>query len=609
MDLTRGARALHHLSLLSAQPFSSLTVSTRHSTGLRAFVLGSAIAIAGCQESSPSAPDTDAAFEDTALDLGADAESDALDIPDSELDAADGSDGEPDLGPIPNPGAVEAERAEPRMYRLTQAQYRNSVRDIFGDVVLPVALEPDVESAGFFSVGAGSATISARGVEQYERAAYDIAGQVVDVDRRGALACAPNASDDRACFEAILGEAGGRLWRRPLSSAELSLLADIAEGVANSAEDPWVGVEYGLATLLQSPWFLFRAESGVDGAAGERTLTEWELAAKLSYFLWNTTPDDELLQAAAAGQLTSDAGWREQAERLLASERARVGLRNFFSEYFRLNELDELRKDPDEFTHFSPELGPSAREETLMLIEHLIFDEPQDYRNLLTTHETFLNRTLAALYDQPAPSREGFGVTTLPEDGARRGLLGHASVLALHSHPISTSATLRGEFVRETLLCGVIPPPPANVDTSIPEPSADAPTLRERVAVHLEADECAGCHLLMDPIGLGLENFDAIGRFRSLETGAMIDPSGDLDGAAFGGPAQLAEAVAGHPDFARCFVENLFRYATGHLETNSEEAVIDALTEWWERAEGRQVQPLLLEVVMNPSFRNVEVAE
>ena len=200
------------------------------------------------------------------------------------------------------------------------------------------------------------------------------------------------------------------------------------------------------------------------------------------------------------------------------------GARAFFTDMWTLYQLDDITKDPTVFTHMSPEVGASAREETLRgVVENVVYEDG-DYRDLFTTTRTFLDRKLASIYNVRAPVREGFGEAFLDEDGHRRGVLGHVSFLALQSHAVNSSATLRGKFVREVLLCQYIPPPPSDVDTSIPEASADAVTLRERVAVHLEDEFCASCHQLVDPIGLGLEQFDGLGHFRTTEFGGVIDP-------------------------------------------------------------------------------------
>jgi hypothetical protein len=484
--------------------------------------------------------------------------------------------------------------------RLTSAQYRNSVHDLFGaELVIPPGLEPDVEDGGLISLGAALASISPRGVEQYEAAAYSLAEQAMtDPAVRGRIvACQPETALDSACAAQFIREFGLTAWRRPLEEDEVTRLTTIAMDAALVRDDFYGGLEFAIAGLLQSPFFLFRGEIGADG-----TFNDFEIATRLSFFVWNTTPDPELLAAAMAGELSTDEGLRGQSERLLASPRARAGVRNMFSEIYRLHALDKLSKDPTIFEHMSPEVGPAAREETLLGVEHLVFDTEADFRDIYTTRTTFLNRKLASIYNVRAPSREGFGMTRLPEDGPRRGLLGQISMLALASHAVSSSATLRGAYVRETVLCHEIPNPPSNVDTSIPEPSPDAPTLRARVAVHLEDPYCASCHTLMDPIGLAYENFDGLGRYRETDNGHAIDASGQLDGVEFDGPAQLGTLIHNHEDTGPCVARHVYRYATGHHETEGEAEVLDDLAARFE-ASGYRVTVLMLETIMSPGFR------
>ena len=196
---------------------------------------------------------------------------------------------------------------------------------------------------------------------------------------------------------------------------------------------------------------------------------------------------------------------------------------------------------------------------------------------------------------------DGFGWTTLPSDGQRQGLLGQVSILALYSHATSTSVTLRGIFVREVMLCQDIPAPPSDVDTSIPEVSEDALTMRERVAAHLEDPACASCHQFTDPIGLGLENFDAIGRWRTQENGATIDPAGDLDGDAFTDVVSMADALADHPALGPCLSQTLLRYSTG--SPLSEE--LEELAQWHGEGfaeSGYRVLPHMREIALSPAF-------
>ena len=381
-------------------------------------------------------------------------------------------------------------------------------------------------------------------------------------------------------------------------------LAGLVTTIGAAAGDFETGAEYGLAALLQSPHFLYRVENGVPDSTDpdRRPLGDWELATRLSFLLWNSIPDEELLLAAEAGELQSLAGLEAQAHRMLADDRARAGIRNLFTEILHLYALDDLTKDPAVFTHASPELADSAEEETLLLLEQLILQEDADFRELLLAERTFVDRRLAALYGVAAPAEEGFGEVALDPADGRRGLLGQASFLALQAHPGSSSATLRGVFIREVLLCQEMPPPPANVDTSIPEADQTSPTLRERLTVHLEDPTCAGCHQLTDPIGLGLENFDGIGRWRLTEGGAPIDPSGTLDGADFADAWALARVVSEHPSFGPCMTAHLYRYTTGHEIAEGEAALVDWLADGF-AASGYSYQDMLLEVILSDGFR------
>jgi hypothetical protein len=500
----------------------------------------------------------------------------------------------------------EALPGEVAMRRLTQAQFSNSVTDIFGsDVVVPKFSEPDTSLGGLLSVGASQTAFSARGVESIEDAAYGLAEQALDTDvlKARLVPCSPTGTVDDACAEQTIESLGRLLWRRSLSDEEIQGLVVVAEQSATVLNDFYDGLEFAIAGLLQSPNFVYRIEAGVEDASTEsgRAFTGTDIAARLSFFLWNSTPDHELLTAGESGELLTRDGLFAHASRLLESERARVGVRNFFSEFLQLYELDHLSKDPTIFEQFNEELGSDAAEETLKLIDYLVFDLEGDYRELLTTRETFVNPRLAAIYNIPAPSPDGFAYAVIPEESPRAGILGHVSFLAGHAHQVSSSATLRGKAVRTILLCQSIPAPPVDVDTSIPEPSGNALTLRDRVAEHLENPSCAACHIMTDPIGLGLENFDSIGRWRDTDNGAMIDASGDLDGILFEDPIGLGTAVGEHPSLAKCLVQRMSRYAMGRFEGNEERAILRSLQERFE-LHGYRVKPLIMEVIMSPLF-------
>ncbi|MFT6629519.1 MAG: hypothetical protein ACJA1R_002796, partial [Flavobacteriales bacterium] len=493
----------------------------------------------------------------------------------------------------------------PAIPRLTVTQRDNALLAVFGDdIVIPRIAWADEELGGLESVGAATATIPTRTGEEIELAARAIAEQALSEEQRDRwMPCAPADAlgPDTACATETLRLMGRRAWRRPLTDEELTRLVGVSDNAADVLDSFYEGMTYGLAGLIQSPHFLFRREIGtVEGNV--RVFSDYELASRLSFLVWNTTPDDALLDAAEAGELSTDEGLRAQLQRLIEDERAREGVLNFFVEWFRLDELYHLTKDPLTLTAMSAELGPAAREETLRSIAYQVFDEEGDYRELLTTNRTFVNGELAALYGVQSPSRDGFEETYLPPNGGRRGLLGQASYLLLHSHPTSSSPTLRGLFIREAMLCMPIGAPPAGVDTSIPEPSGTAPTLRDRVAEHLEDENCSGCHLRMDPIGLAFESFDGIARYRERDNGVVIDPSGALDGEPFEDSWEIADIVASHERFGLCVAQTWMRYATSQVEQFEQLAGVDALTAEFERS-GYRILDMVEAYVMSPAFR------
>ncbi len=508
------------------------------------------------------------------------------------------------LGPRPPMPELAAQTGA---QRLTVAQYGNAIRELFGeDINVPTAIEPDAPLGGFVTLGSSVSTISSRGVEKYEKAAFAIAQQVItDPARKAAvLPCTPAGASDLECAKKVAGSLGRRVYRRPLSTAEVDRLGALVVQAGTTLGDFDKGLEFTIAAMLQSTNFLYRPQVGEPDPKnpGKRRYTSLEMASRLSFFLWNSIPDEALLAAAEKGTLTEEEGLEAEVARMLESPRAKDGLRSFVTDWLRLGDLDALSKDPTVFTYFSPDVGPAAREETLRVFEHLVFDLDADYRDVFLTRQTFVNPKLASMYAIPAPTDEGFGLVEHPADSPRLGLLGHISLLALHSHPRSTSATLRGKFVREDLLCDPIPPPPVNVNTGLPDPSTDARTLRERISQHNTDPGCRACHLLMDPIGLGLENFDGIGRFRLKETGAIIDPSGNLDGVPYSDARELAVRIHDSDKIAPCFVRKLYSYATAFEPTEEERGTINSLTYDF-RAAGHRVKSLLAFIATSPGFR------
>ena len=257
------------------------------------------------------------------------------------------------------------------------------------------------------------------------------------------------------CFRTQFGR---RAWRRDLTDAERERLMGVWAMAAMELEDGTQALSYVVALLLQSPHFLYRIDLGT-GEGETRRYTSTEMASRLSFFIWNGPPDAELLDVAVADGLLDDGPLNLQVQRMLADEKARRGLRNFFTEWLQLYKLEEMRKDPNIFRHYSADLGAMAREETLLLVDALYIDGDASLEELFTSRRAFVNRRLAAIYDIPATATEGFGEVWFEDDDPRQGFLGQVSFLGLHAHAVSTSATLRGLFLREALMCQPAPPP------------------------------------------------------------------------------------------------------------------------------------------------------
>jgi hypothetical protein len=497
--------------------------------------------------------------------------------------------------------------AEAGLRRLTLPQYRNTLADLFGVAALPTTeLEADTALSGFASIAAARLAVSAAITEEFETAALEVAHKaLLDATSRAALlGCTPAGVTDNACTSQLFTKLGRRAWRRPLTTAEVSALTNLVAPIQTGLNDYFAGLEYGVAALLQSPHFLYREEIGTPDPSNPALakLTDYELATRLSFFLWNTTPDDALLDAADAKLLTTTDGFAAQVTRLLGAPRATDAVKNFFTEYFRLTELDSLSQLPSQYPQNTATIGPAMREETATFMASIALGQG-DYRSIFDARETFVNAELAQLYGLPPPAGTGFMKVTLPDSSLRAGYLGQASFLALNSHATGTSPTRRGKFIQEMLRCQTLPPPPPNVPP-LPNDAATAnQTMRQKLEIHRQVEPCKTCHAVMDPMGLAFENFDAMGAQRMTDAGQTIDASGELDGKAFAGPRELGALLRQDAAVGPCAARNLYRYALGHVEgvEGNEQPAIDQIVEAFEESQF-QFAALIRAVVTSPAF-------
>ncbi len=504
------------------------------------------------------------------------------------------------------------------MRRLTQRQYEQVIADLFGrDVVAGGPFDPDQRENGLFAVGASQISIAGAGLQQYERMAKNVAAQVTDEKNRAVLiGCAPAAANqpDDACAKAFIGRVGRYLYRRPPTDLELAARVTGAAEATKTRASFYAGLETTLGSMLVSPNFLFIQEvtEPDPGRPREQRLDGFSKAARLSFLLWNNAPDDELLAAAEKGELHTKKGLARQVDRMLASPRLESGLRAFFIDMLEFDRFDTLSKDSVLYPKFNFKIGEQEQEQTLRtIVDHLIAKNG-DYRDLFTTRHTFLTRELAAVYDVPLRSvGNGWQPYEFGPAAQQAGILTHASFVSLHSHPGRTSPTLRGKALREVLLCQKVPDPPGNVNFAVVQDTKNPvyKTVRQRLNAHATEAMCTGCHKIMDPAGLALENFDTVGGYRATENGAPIDASGEIDGNKFVDAAGLGKAIHDSPAATACVVNRLYSYGIGRKPTKGEvDWLATTLTKTF-AADGYKLPQLLRRIATSDSFFRIAPAD
>lgn len=500
--------------------------------------------------------------------------------------------------------------------RLTPEQYRLAITDAFGPQIdLGGRLEPVMREGGLLAVGASSVSVTAAGIEQFDAMAEAIAEQILmrEDNRRIFLRCTPAKPEqpDERCASEFLERVGELLFRRPLNATELHSFVAAAASGTKVLRDFHAGLALSLSAMLTSPQFLFRIpvlEEDPDRDGGYR-LDAYSRAARLSFFLWNTGPDAELLRAAGAGELDAGRGFARQVDRMMASPRLEDGVRAFFSDMLRFDTFETLSKDPALFPKFSRREMADAQEQTLRTLVYLLLDQQGDYRDVFTSKKTFLTPSLAAIYQVPLAHEgpngdaEGWEFFEFSPEDLRAGILSHSSFTALHSPPGRTSPTERGKALREVLMCQAVPAPPPDVNFKLVQNTDDPihKTVRQRLIAHATVPSCAGCHRIMDPMGLALENFDGAGEFRRVENGQPIDTSGDLDGAEFSNSLGLAQAVRDNPAIPSCLVKRMTAYAFGQELAQDQRVFLKQMRGKF-RASGFKVPELMRAIVTSPEF-------
>ncbi|MDP3492369.1 MAG: DUF1592 domain-containing protein [Hyphomonadaceae bacterium] len=490
--------------------------------------------------------------------------------------------------------------------RITETQYRHTIADVFGpDIKISARFEPEKREEGLLAVGSSQLSLTASGFEQYFALASSISEQALGEARRAeTVGCTPKDTRkmDEACARQFVGSYGQQLFRRPLTEAETTARLKPASVGTQQSGDFYTGLQLALTSLLMDPDFIFRMETAEADPANPRTyrLDGYSKASRISYLLWDTTPDAELRAAASSGDIHTSAGLRKQLDRLVASPRFEDGARAFFTDMLQLDGFDNLIKDPATYPKFNQAVADSAKEQTLKTTIDLLVAKKRDYRDLFSSNETFINRYLASVYKVPYSSSNAWAPYTFPESSERAGILTQVSFLSLFAHPAGSSPTRRGVKVHEIFMCEPTPEPPADVDFSKVQDSAKG-TVRGRLLDHMENTGCTACHRRSDPPGLALEHFDGLGQLRTMENGSRIDVSADLDGKKFEGAQGLAKYLRDDPKIPACLVRNVYAYGVGRPTDERDEDYIADQTAAF-ASSGYVLPSLMAQIASSPEF-------
>jgi hypothetical protein len=382
-------------------------------------------------------------------------------------------------------------------------------------------------------------------------------------NRRRVLTCDPNTGS--ACVEQIVASLARRAYRRPATKSEVAALLKFVTLARAQGLSPERGIQLAIQAMLVSPKFLFRVEEGVGptSADGVRRLSDLELASRLSYFLWSSMPDEALLRVAEAGKLRAPGVLHAQVKRMLADRKSAALTENFAGQWLELRNLEFVSPDARVFPEWGLDLRDAMATETRMFFEYTL-RENRPLSDYLDAKYTFVNERLAKHYDIPGVTGQEFRKVDLATD-QRGGLLGQGSVLTLSSFGTRTSTVLRGKFVLENILGTPPPPPPPDVPVLNENAVGFTASLRQQMEEHRSNPICASCHARMDPLGFGLENYDGIGMWRTMDGKFPIDASGVLpDGRSFSGPTELRKLLmADLPRFARSLTQKMLTYALG----------------------------------------------
>jgi hypothetical protein len=498
----------------------------------------------------------------------------------------------------PEEGAVEnvptcAATEESPLRRLTRIEVRNTLADVFG--VEPPALTdlPDDGDTGRFRNTIGQ-SLTAALVEKY----LDVAAGISERALAGKkIAC---TGDENACIGAFVDDKGARLFRRPLTAEEKAHYVDLFTRTRGSSSFD-EAVTTLVSALVVAPQFLFHLEPRREGTPEGQpyVLDDFQLAARLSYTFWHTTPDRELTDLARAGKLRDASVVAAQAERLMNDERAKDTVRDFLAQWLELDRVGSLVVDQAKAPEYTPALVADLARESQALAEHAFWSTDDTLKGLLASGTRFRSQRLSAFYGDDLGKTENVTATTASPDAKSFGLFSQAGFMATISRNPNRQIIYRGRFLRERFLCGKLSPPGASLPVAPLPDVHPGTTTRQQVTDHTAASTCNGCHSQMNPLGYALENFDALGRWRDKEEGLPIDATSEIkEVGAVNGAFELAQKLAESAEVRSCMARQIFEYTLARNPGTSDACALGAL----EAAPSRKFRDLFVSIASNPAF-------
>jgi hypothetical protein len=514
------------------------------------------------------------------------------------------------LGTLAPPTQAPANPGSVVLRRLNADEYDNTVRDLLGTTLTPGDSFPgDDLGAQFTTVGA-ALSLSPTYVQAYANAATLLIEDLFAAPaarQQTILTCDVTTGGD-ACARTIVTGFASKAFRRPAITSEVDSLMTAVSSAKTAGGTETDGLKAALEAVLVSPYFIFKPELDPSGATGPHRVSAYELATRLSYALWSTMPDATLISAAAAGQLSTDAQVQAQVERMLADSRASALLDEFAGNWLDFSTVESVVPDPTTFPNFTATIAHSMRLEARSFIRDYL-NSNQPVSNMFTSGFTYIDANLAKQYGMSAMAgtANADGLWRVPTTGTQRiGLLTLGSILTTTSLSTRTSPVRRGDFIYERLLCGTIAAPPPNI---VPLAPTTSMSLRQTLAAHRANPACAGCHNIMDPLGLGLENYDAVGEYRTMDGTFPVDASGTLtDGTMFTGAPQMSAALAQDPRFSPCMTQSFMTYAIGRLMNQPDDVSWANYLSHQAQATNGSLGAIIRDVILSDAFRSRQAA-